>query len=294
MVVAATGFFDGVHLGHRAVITALLNEAKITGKQTAIISFWPHPRAVLQQDAFALKLLTTLEEKKEIILSLGVDYFHVLPFTKDLSKFDSRRFMKEYLIDKFNISSLIIGYDHRFGASTQDQNSLSIDACSLGIDTVWVNEILMDTTIVSSTKIRSALEAGDITQATQMLGYNYSLQGVVVVGNKIGRTIGFPTANMQLYEPLKLVPSNGVYAVKVAVLDREYLGVCNIGNRPTVGKDNARTIETHILEFDEDIYGLDLKIEFLKYIRAERKFDSMDALKTQILKDKEFAIGYSL
>lgn len=289
MVVAATGFFDGVHCGHRAVLETLRETAKQLGEESAVITFWPHPRNVLQQDAGTLRLLNTLEEKKKLINQMGIDRFYVVPFSKAFSKLDTETFLKEYLIDKYNANTLIIGYDHRLGnSSTQTPEELMAVAEKVGISTKLVNEVLCKERAVSSTKIRNLLLQGKVVPANEMLGYQYSLYGVVVLGTMIGRKLGFPTANMQLYEPLKLVPGNGVYTVKVYVNDEEYWGVCNIGNRPTIGKNNATTIETHILGFDEDIYGLDIRIKFVNRIRDEQKFESLEELKRQIGFDKDY------
>lgn len=291
MVVAATGFFDGVHGGHRAVLDSLLKIAAERQMESAVITFWPHPRTVLQQDAHTLRLLNSLEEKKQRVLSLGIDNFHVVNFSREFSKLSTREFMEEYLIKKFNVSTLVIGYDHRLGnSSLQTQEEMREIAASLGIETIRVEEVHLGEKMVSSTKIRAALLDGDVKGASELLGYKYLLHGVVVSGKQLGRTIGFPTANMELYEPLKLVPANGVYLVDVHVLGKDYKGICNIGNRPTVGENQSRTIETHILNFDEDIYGLEMSIEFVAKIRDERKFASMDQLKEQITKDKEFVI----
>lgn len=287
MVVAATGFFDGVHAGHRAVLQVLNDMAAAENKESAVVTFWPHPRNVLQQDAFSLRLLNTLEEKKKLVLDLGVDKFFVIPFTKDFSRLDTRQFMKEYLIDRYEVSKLIIGYDHKLGYVTGgEQEGLVEIASSLGMETAVVKEVSKTGRLVSSTKIRNILSEGNIADANSLLGYRYSLFGVVVVGNMIGRRMGFPTANMQLYEPLKLVPGNGVYHVKATLQGVEYDGICNIGNRPTVTPGNQRTIETHILDFDEDIYGLDIRIQFISRIRSEQKFASMDELKYRISQDE--------
>lgn len=291
MVVAATGFFDGVHGGHRAVLDSLLKIAAERQMESAVITFWPHPRTVLQQDAHTLRLLNSLEEKKQRVLSLGIDNFHVVNFSREFSKLSTKEFMEEYLIKKFNVSTLVIGYDHRLGnSSLQTQEEMREIAASLGIETIRVEEVHLGEKMVSSTKVRAALLDGDVKGASELLGYKYLLHGVVVSGKQLGRTIGFPTANMELYEPLKLVPANGVYLVDVHVLGRDYKGICNIGNRPTVGENQSRTIETHILNFDEDIYGLEMSIEFVAKIRDERKFASMDELREQITKDKEFVI----
>lgn len=290
MVIAATGFFDGVHLGHRAIMEKLSSIAKKEGKRSAVITFWPHPRNVLQQDAFALRLLTTLDEKRELIFSMGIDDFIVVPFSKDFSRLTTEEFMSQYLIQKYNVSSLVIGHDHKLGRNVnQTRDDIVRISNSMGIEPITVDEIVVGEQIVSSTKIRNFISNGEIDEASTLLGYQYSLSGVVVLGNQLGRTWGYPTANMQLYEPLKLIPGNGVYCVDVEVLGEKYKGICNIGNRPTIGEGNARTIETHILDFDEDIYGLDMKIIFTKRIRGEKRFDSTDQLRNQIANDEIFA-----
>ncbi|MBQ6072297.1 MAG: bifunctional riboflavin kinase/FAD synthetase [Bacteroidales bacterium] len=286
MAVAATGFFDGVHLGHRQVIDQLCAIARQRGEESLIVTFWPHPRSVLQQDADRLRLLTSLQEKRERCLSYGVDRFEVLPFTRAFSTLSAEAFVRDYLVDRFGVTTLILGYDHRLGHDRFESPQQMMDMVArCGVQPVRVEAFTAGSGAVSSTQIRTALYAGDVASATQMLGYRYSLCGVVVTGDKLGRTLGFPTANMLLYEPLKLVPGNGVYAVWVDVLGRRCKGVCNIGTRPTVGLGHARRIETHILDFDEDIYGLDLRIEFCARLRDEQRFDSLDALTHQLHRD---------
>lgn len=291
MAVAATGFFDGVHLGHKQVIDQLCAVARERGEESLLVTFWPHPRSVLQQDADRLRLLSTLQEKRTRCLAYGVDRFEVLPFDLAFSELSAETFIREYLVERLGATALVLGYDHRLGhdafASTAEMmktvarcgvTPVRVEAFSRGLDVV-----------ISSTQIRRALFAGDVILAERMLGYCYGLHGVVVSGNRIGRTIGFPTANMQLYEPLKLVPADGVYAVRVHVLGRTWQGVCNIGIRPTVGAGGARTIETHILDFDREIYGLDLDIEFCARLRDEKRFDSLDQLKEQLCIDRKKA-----
>ena len=287
MVVAATGFFDGVHKGHRKVLSELCRVAADEGKKSAVITFWPHPRNVLQQDACNLRLLNSLDEKERLVRDLGVDEFITIPFSREFSRLSTKEFLDNYLKQKYNVSTLIIGYDHRLGNNVnQSQQEMMDTARSLGINVVRVEEFLIENNIISSTKIRNLLECGDICSANDFLGYNYQLSGVVVSGHRLGRTIGFPTANMKLYNPLKAVPGNGVYAVWVEVLGKNYMGMCNIGTRPTVADSNERSIETYILDFDEDIYGLDLSIKFVGKIRNEQKFTSLQLLKEQLEKDK--------
>ena len=286
-MVVATGFFDGVHTGHRHVITQLIEAAAARGDESMVVTFWPHPRNVLQKEARSLRLLTTLAEKKQMLLEMGVDRVEVLDFTKDFSRMTTQEYLL-MLKEKFGAKTVLIGYDNRMGCDAKDADQVAQAAVQVGLEAVRTQMIPSEHGYaVSSTKIRQKLEAGDVQAASAMLGYDYSLLGVVVAGNRIGRTLGFPTANMQLYEPLKLVPGNGVYFVRVRTLGQDWYGMCNIGCRPTVGQGNTRTIETHIFDFDEDIYGLDIKVTFIKKVRDEVRFASLDELKTQLETDKQ-------
>jgi riboflavin kinase/FMN adenylyltransferase len=252
-----------------------------------VVTFWPHPRNVLQKEARSLRLLTTLAQKREQLLGLGVNRVEVLPFTKDFSSMTMREYLS-LLIEKYGAKTILLGYDNRVGSDAAGADEVAAAALELGLEVLRTEMVPSEKGYaVSSTKIRSRLEEGDVEGASAMLGYNYSLHGVVVAGNRLGRTIGFPTANMQLYEPLKLVPGNGVYFVKVRTLEKEYFGMCNIGCRPTVATGNARTIETHIFDFDEDIYGLDLEVTFVSRIREEVRFGSLDELRVQLEKDRD-------
>ena len=292
VAVVTTGFFDGVHLGHRHVLETVVSSARERGEEAIVVTFWPHPRTVLQQDARDFRLLTSVEEKKQLLKQLGIDRVEVIPFTKEFARLRADEYLR-FLRKSFGATMVVMGYDNRIGS-----DQLTADACAQlpefahRIDfSVLSCAPLPDYAhgeAVSSTQIRKAIEEGDVERANKMLGYDYPLHGVVVSGNKLGRTIGFPTANMQLYEPLKLLPKDGVYAVEVEIQgqDRNYRGMCNIGVRPTVdGK--ARTIETHILDFDEDIYGLPIRIKFKKRIRDEIKFESLDALRQQLALDRQ-------
>ena len=286
-MVVATGFFDGVHVGHRHVIRQLVEAAAVRGDESMVITFWPHPRNVLQKEARSLRLLTTLEEKKEMLHVLGVDHVEVLQFTKDFSALTTENYLR-MLMNDYGASAVLVGYDNRMGCDASDADDVARTAENLGLEVIRTDMVSSERGYaVSSTKIRERLEAGDVSDAAAMLGYAYRLHGVVIAGNRLGRTIGFPTANMQLYEPLKLVPGNGVYFVKVRTLDRDLYGMCNIGYRPTVGSGNARTIETNIFGFDEDIYGLDIDVTFISKIRDEVKFGSFEELRQQLEKDRD-------
>ena len=322
-MIATTGFFDGVHSGHRLVIDRLVSAARERGDKSLVVTFWPHPRAVLQDGARELRLLTTLEEKKSLLLGLGVDRVEVLDFSRRFASLTAEQYLRDILQARFGVTSLLMGYDNRLGSDRLTAVDLGPITQKLGMELIVAGMRPSGTDIlepsspttppiasdgplplrwprvatgsgmsapeglpVSSTRIRKALEIGDIAAANQMLGYGYALEGVVVAGNRLGRTIGFPTANMKLYEPLKLIPARGVYAVQVSVLGQTYRGMTNIGLRPTVG-GTVPTIETNILDFSEDIYGLPLRITFLRRIRNEVQFPSLDALKAQLVLDRE-------
>jgi len=288
MAVVTTGFFDGVHIGHRLVIRTLVQAARERGGKAVVATFWPHPRTVLQDGARDLRLLSTLEEKRSMLLSLGVDEVEVIPFTREFSRLSARDYLQEYVAGRFGGTAILLGYDNRIGRRTDSSEDASAAAEALGMEVIRTESVDSETEgAVSSTKIRLALSAGDTIGAAAMLGYNYGLHGVVVAGNRLGRTMGFPTANMQLYEPLKLIPGNGVYLVEVETLGQKYYGMCNIGIRPTVGSSNARTVETNIFDFDEDIYGLDMRIRFREKIRDEKRFESLAQLREQLILDRE-------
>ena len=291
-MVVATGFFDGVHTGHRHVIRQLVEAAAVRGVESMVITFWPHPRNVLQKEARDLRLLTTLKQKKEILLDLGVDHVEVLSFTKDFSTMTAEEYHREVVIGEYGGTAILLGYDNRIGCDAKDADYVARKAEELGLEVIRTDAVQLQMGhAVSSTKIRARLAEGDVTAAAEMLGYRYSLQGVVIAGNRLGRTIGFPTANMQLYEPLKLIPANGVYFVRVHTLEREFYGMCNIGCRPTVSEGNARTIETNIFAFDEDIYGLDMEISFISKIRDEARFSSLEDLRAQLEKDRDTCLA---
>lgn len=293
-MVVATGFFDGVHLGHRHVIGQLVRLSRDRGEESVVVTFWPHPRNVLQDDARSLRLLTSLDEKKALLEGLGVDRVEVVRFTRTFSRLTAEAYLREYVIGRFGGTAILIGYDNRLGSDLLAPDRIEEVARGLGLDVLRADPITLcpsgsagESSAISSTKIRAALSGGDVESAARMLGSRYRLHGVVVAGNRLGRRLGFPTANMQLYEPLKLVPGNGVYQVDVETLGRRLKGMCNIGVRPTVGSGGTRTIETHIFDFDEDIYGLDIRVTFLRRIREERRFASLDELKAQLREDEK-------
>ena len=291
-MVVATGFFDGVHLGHRFVIERLVRAARDRGDGSMVVTFWPHPRNVLQDDARNLRLLTSLPEKKEILSGLGIGRVEVIPFTKAFSRLTTREYLEEYIQGRLGGRAILLGYDNRIGSDLLSPDKIEAVAREVGLEVIRTGSLgTPQGIVVSSTKIREAVASGDVQGAAAMLGYDYSLTGVVVAGNQLGRTIGFPTANMRLYEPLKLLPGNGVYSVEVETVGRKFRGMCNIGTRPTVNAGSDRTVETNIFDFDEDIYGLDLKVTFLRKIRPERRFGSLETLKDQLILDRQACLG---
>ena len=284
--VATIGFFDGVHLGHRY----LINQEKIAASQcgwcSSIITFPVHPRQVIQSD-YQPQLLSSPEEKIELLDQTGVDHCILLPFTQELSKLTAWEFM-QLLYDKYKVRMLVIGYDHRFGHNRAETFE---DYCrygrELGIHIMQATAYTQEQDKVSSSAIRRALLSGDVMTAKKHLGYNYFLEGTVVGGYQVGRKIGFPTANLRVDFPNKLIPSIGVYAVRVHVAGQQWKGMLSIGYRPTLNNGNDLSIEVHILDFEGDIYHQKMRLEFIEYLRPEIKFDSIDELVLQMHKDKE-------
>lgn len=285
-LVATTGFFDGVHAGHQAVLRKIVSEAEQQNKKSCVITFWPHPRVVLGKDAEILRLLTTIDEKMEIISKLGINYFYLIPFTQKFSLLSPKQFFKNILIDKIDIFQLYTGYNHHFGHNARAGfDEIKKTGRKFNVDVFKTDEICCGNNKISSTNVRKLLEAGDIETANAMLGYNYCLQGIVVRGNQIGRTLGFPTANIQP-NAYKLIPQNGVYAVRVKIKNLEYEGMLNIGLRPTLNNTEKSVIEVNIFDFNEDIYDITISIRILKRIRDEKFFASLDLLKNQLQQDE--------
>ncbi len=336
MAVIATGFFDGVHLGHRQVIQTLVSSARQRGEEAIVVTFTQHPRAVLQQDAHSLRLLNSPEEKVALLRGLGVDRVELLPFDRAFARLTAGEYLQTVLCGRLGATQLVLGYDNRIGSDRLTPDRLAPLAASLGLEVVIVppasvSPLSSDVTplhgsqpsetscyagplplpsaagpsllrsrgrlrfpkaaadsassseelTVSSTKIREALAVGNVEVAEAMLGYAYTLRGIVVSGKQLGRTIGFPTANLRLYDPMKMIPARGVYLTEVEVLGSHYWGMTNVSD----------PIETHIFDFAEDIYGLDLRISFRRYLRAMRNFDGLEALKTQLAADEATCRG---
>ncbi|MFA6980405.1 MAG: bifunctional riboflavin kinase/FAD synthetase [Ignavibacteriaceae bacterium] len=281
------GTFDGVHLGHQEIFNVLINKSKNNGCRSFVITFEPHPRMVIQPNS-DLKLLTTFDEKVEILRKMGIDNLLVIPFTKEFSQLTSEEFFRKYIINGIGIKKMVIGYDHHFGKGRDgdEQKIRSLGALN-NFEVQKTEAVTINETVVSSSKIRHALSEGEVKTAAQMLGRNYSFSGLVVVGDKRGRELGFPTANIQLENENKLIPKNGVYAVKVFLEERIFNGVMNIGLRPTFKDTKIVLSEVHILNFDEEIYGKKIRIEFIERIRDEKKFGSKEELIKQIEIDKQ-------
>ncbi len=286
MAVIATGFFDGVHSGHRLVIDTLLSEARARGEESVVVTFWPHPRVTLGKDADSLRLLTSRSDKEEIILGLGVSRLETVEFSREFASLSALDYIR-MLRDGYGCTELVLGYDTRFGSEQLGPQAIADMARAEGVASVIVPPVCApDTDIpISSTMVRAALEEGDTVLAAELLGRPYSLSGVVVEGNHLGRTLGFPTANMALDEPLLLIPRCGVYSSIVQMEQRLLSGMTNVGVRPTVGGSGILTVETHIFDFDEDIYGRRIRVEFQERIRDERRFPSLDALRAQLRAD---------
>lgn len=289
-MVVTVGFFDGVHIGHRRVLRVLCEKG---GADAAVVTFWPHPRVVLQQDARDLRLLSSFEEKKTVMNSMGIDNVQCLEFTRELSTMTAEEFIRKHLIEGMGCTSLVLGHDNRFGSDGLSTHEVEALAKEMGLDTVVVPPCVVDDIFVSSTRVRSSLADGDVAMVERMLGRRYALDGIVVPGYRLGRTIGFPTANMDLSFPLKAIPGNGVYATQVTVHGKSYRAMTNIGVRPTLGEGGCRLIETNIFDFDEDIYGLEINVQFIAKVRQEKKFSSLDELARQLVIDKHRCYGYN-
>lgn len=287
--VVTTGTFDGVHLGHVKIIKRLVEITKKIGGESVLLTFWPHPRVIVSPSNDDIKLLTTIDEKSEILAKLGIDHLVILPFTREFSELSSEQYIEDILTEGLGTKVLVIGYDHRFGKNREggiDYLLKNSDRFKIKIEEISRQEI--ENITISSTKIRNAIINGKVQIANELLGRPYSFSGHVVKGRQLGRTIGFPTANVQVQKNYKLIPKNGVYACKIILRNQEYKGIMNIGNRPTVD-GIGRTQEVHIFDFNDDIYGEILKVEIIEFIREEIKFDSIEKLVTQIKLDCEIA-----
>lgn len=290
--IVTVGTFDGVHLGHAEVLKFLVRKTAESGRIGYVVTFDPHPRKVVFTVENVM-VLTTLDEKIEILNSLGIENLVVIKFNREFSKLNSQEFVKKYLIDGLNAKSIVIGHDHRFGKDRGgDENSLLELGEKYDFDIKAFSPITLNDNVVSSTKIRKTLSSGQLELANSLLGRNYSLNGIVIKGAGRGRFLGFPTANITVVDDSKLIPFNGVYAVKCCIKNRTHNGILNIGYRPTFEDEHELVIETHIFDFSRDIYGEEIKIEFLSYLRNEIKFNSKNELISQIENDKNEALNF--
>lgn len=289
--VITIGTFDGVHIGHRKILDKIINHAKSTALKSSVLTFFPHPRMVLQKDA-DIKLLNTIDEKIIILERLGLDVLIIHPFTKDFSRLTATEFVRDILVNTLNIEKVIIGYDHRFG---RNRNANITDLIAFGnaldftVDEIPAQEI--DDVSVSSTKIRKALEEGDIQTANSYLGYEYMLTGVIIRGKGLGKKLGYPTANLSIAENYKLIPKNGAYTVKSTLNGKTVYGMMNIGFNPTVN-GTKKSIEINFFDFDADLYEKKIQVDIITRLRDEHKFDSVEALKVQLGKDKENSLKF--
>lgn len=284
------GTFDGVHIGHQKILDRLVKEASDLDLKSMVLTFFPHPRMVLQKDT-DIKLLNTVAEKTKILNGLGLDYLIVHPFTKEFSRLSATDFVRDLLVNNLRTKKIIIGYDHRFGRNrTANINDLVAFGSTLDfvVDEISAQEI--DDVSVSSTKIRKALEEGDIKTANSFLGYQYMLTGIVKKGRGIGRQLNYPTANIHIEETYKLIPKTGSYVVKSEINSAAIYGMMNIGFNPTVS-GTTKTIEVHFFDFNQDLYNVELQIDILHRLRDESKFESIDALKEQLSKDKTTSLS---
>ncbi len=284
--VATIGFFDGVHLGHRFLIKQITELANEQGLRSALITFAIHPRKVMNK-VYQPELLSTIEERGELLATTGADYCIVLDFTQEMAKLSACEFMNDVLKKQLNVRSLVIGYDHRFGHNrVEGFDDYVRYGGEIGISVVRARACIIDDINVSSSVIRSFLKEGNIKMATKCLGYEYYLEGVVVGGYKVGRTIGFPTANLKVEDTDKLIPADGVYAVRVTVNSEEYMGMLDIGNRPTFNNGPHKSIEVNILDFSSDIYDCAIRITFVEWLRADIKFPDVGKLIEQLHRDE--------
>jgi riboflavin kinase/FMN adenylyltransferase len=288
--VVTSGTFDGVHVGHQKILARLQEIATRNNGETVVITFWPHPRLVLHPEDDSLKLLNTFEEKAALLKEQGIQHLVRIPFTKEFSQYTSEEFIQKILVDTIGTKKLVIGYDHRFGHNREGSfEQLKLNAPKYGFEVEEIPRQDIDHVGVSSSKIRKALDEGDIDTATHFLGQPYALTGRVVMGDKLGRLLGYPTANIEVDTKYKLIPADGIYAVTLLHEHTTYKGMLYIGNRPTVN-GTKRNIEVNIFDFEKDIYGESLTLYFHKLIRGDARFNDLEELKVQLGIDKQDAL----
>jgi riboflavin kinase/FMN adenylyltransferase len=288
-----TGTFDGVHLGHKIIIERLIAAARTIGGESVLLTFYPHPRMVLFPDDDQIKMLNTPLEKENLLQASGIDHLVVIPFTKEFSRLSSLEFVRNILSNTLKAKKLVIGYDHHFGRNREGSFAHLLEFGSLyGFQVEEIPAQDIDHVAISSSKIRQALASGDLNTANSYLGYEYNITGKVIKGKQLGRTIGYPTANIEINDSYKLIPAIGVYAVKIKYALNIYNGMLSIGKNPTVTENGPLTIEVNIFDFDLEIYNKQITVYFYKKLRDEEKYDSINQLKSQLAIDKENAIKY--
>jgi len=289
--IVTVGTFDGVHIGHKTILRRIIELARERNEESALLTFWPHPRLVLFPEDNEMKLLSTLEERIELLDKAGLDHLIIHPFTKEFSRITALEYVRDILVRDLNVSKLVIGYDHHFGRNREGNlDQLKRMAPDHGFEVEEISAQEIDDVNVSSTKVRNALLEGDLKRANEFLGYRYSVSGTVVEGKKLGRTIGYPTANVEPSKSFKLVPGNGVYSVLVKMDDKVWKGMANLGKRPTVNESIDPILEVNIFDFSHNLYGKEITITFVDRIRDEIKFDTLDQLKEQLENDSAVAI----
>lgn len=290
--VVTLGTFDGVHLGHQKILARIREIADQIKGETVLVTFWPHPRLVLYPQEHNIKLLTSFEEKAALLRKFGIDHLITIPFTKEFSQLSSEEFIRKVLVDKIQTQVLVIGYDHRFGKDREGGfDHLMANRERYGFQLEEIPREDIDHISISSTKIRNALAEGRVDIARACLGRDFELNGVIIKGQQLGRSIGFPTANIKILHDYKLIPGDGAYAVTVNLENKIYQGMLNIGNRPTVN-GLEKTVEVNVFDFSGDLYDKRLTIGFKIFLRAEKKFNSLEELKTQLEKDRLTAKAY--
>jgi riboflavin kinase / FMN adenylyltransferase len=289
--VVTSGTFDGVHLGHQKILKRIRNIADEINGETVLLTFWPHPRLVLYPNEHNLRLLSTFEEKTRLLREFGIDHLITIPFTKEFSELTSEQFIQNIIIDSLQTRKLVIGYDHRFGRNREggfEYLKANIDKYTFELEEIAREDV--DNVGISSSKIRAALEEGKVEVANEYLGREYELNGIIIKGQQLGRSIGFPTANIHITHDYKLIPCDGAYAVIAQIEGNNFKGMLNIGMRPTVN-GSSQTIEVHLFDFEGDLYDMRVCVKLKSYLRPEIKFSGLEALQQQLKKDKEEAIG---
>lgn len=290
--IVTMGAFDGIHKGHKAILERVITEGKRLNLSPTLFTLWPHPKKILKQSS-PLELLNSLDEKKEFLSAMGIEQLYIQEFSPNFSQLPAEDFIKDILVGRLQAKKVIIGYDHKFGQGRKGNIQVLRQAGSeLGFEVEEITEQQIQKNTISSTQVRDYISNGNILQANEMLGYSYPISGKVIHGDQIGRSIGFPTANLQVLEPDKLLPKHGAYIVSVLIGNQSFRGMLNLGYRPTVDGQSLR-IEVHIFDFNKDLYGQNIKVELLDHLRDETKFESIDQLKAQLYTDKEEALNYS-